>query len=97
MTTEEKKEYYFYKIKGVNYIGSSHCNLIGDCRVKRHNSRCFTPNEQEYHLKVYKYIREQTNISNIELEILHTGKYTRLERLKKEQEFIDFVKQHRKV
>lgn len=91
MTTEEKDKYYFYKIKGVNYIGSSHCKLSTrwKSRDKHHNEDCFNPNSIHYNVPVYKYIREQTDITKIELEILHTGMYTNLEKKIKEQELID--------
>jgi len=57
--------FYIYKIKNVNYIGSTN-------DIKRrcwgHKSSCWNENSKDYNCLVYQYIREK-NIK-IELEIL---------------------------
>jgi hypothetical protein len=57
--------FYVYKIKGINYVGSTK-NIKRRCWS--HKSNCWNENSKEYNLLTYQYIREK-NI-NIELEIL---------------------------
>ena len=62
--------FYIYKIKGINYIGSTQ-DIKRRCQ--KHKSSCWNENSKEYNLLTYQYIREK-NIK-IELEIL--GVYKR--------------------
>ena len=57
--------FYVYKIKGINYIGSSHD--INN-RTTKHFNSCWNENSKGYNLLVYRYIREKK--MKIELEIL---------------------------
>ena len=57
--------FYIYKIKGINYIGST--NNIKQ-RYRDHNSNCWNKNSNDHNIFVYKYIREKN--MDIELEIL---------------------------
>jgi len=57
--------FYIYKIKNLNYIGST-----SDIkrRTQHHKTKCFNKNLRYYNFLVYQYIREKK--INIELEIL---------------------------
>ena len=57
--------FYIYKIKGVNYIGST--NNIKR-RTGEHKKCCYKKNNKAYNLLIYQYIREKNK--KIELEIL---------------------------
>ena len=57
--------FYIYKIKGINYIGSTQ-DIKRRCQ--KHKSSCWNENSKEYNLLTYQYIREK-NIK-IELEML---------------------------
>jgi len=57
--------FYIYKIKNVNYIGSTN-NINRRCI--NHKERCWGKSCKNYHCSVYQYIRKK-NI-DIELEIL---------------------------
>jgi len=61
---------YIYKIKGINYIGSTN-NIKKRCWG--HKSDCWNENSRGYNCLVYEYIREKK--MKIELEIL--GVYKR--------------------
>jgi len=62
--------FYIYKIKGINYIGSTHDIKKRYCS---HKKICWTENNKGYNIPLYKHIREK-NIK-IQLEIL--GVYKR--------------------
>ena len=57
--------FYIYKIKNLNYIGSTHDIKK---RTNQHKSKCWKKTSDKYNLLVYQYIREKK--INIELEIL---------------------------
>ena len=69
--------FYIYKIKGINYIGST--NDIKK-RTQLHKSNCYNENRKDYNLLVYHYIREKE--IDIELEILGVYKKECSKRIK---------------
>ena len=56
-----------YKIKGVNYIGSTKCNL--NRRRLNHKSMCWNKKGRQYNYSLYQELRRR-NMKNIQLEIL---------------------------
>jgi len=62
--------FYIYKMKGINYVGST---IDIKQRCWKHNDKCWNENSNAYNSLLYRYIREK-NIK-IELEIL--GVYKR--------------------
>jgi len=69
--------FYIYKMKGINYIGST--NNI-KTRTRLHNVACYNTNSRAYNFSIYKYIREKK--MNIELEILGVYKRECTKRIK---------------
>lgn len=59
--------WYIYKIEGTNYIGST-TDLHH--RQNQHQTTCFNTNDRCHTYPVYKYIREQTDITTIKLIVL---------------------------
>jgi len=69
--------FYIYKIKNINYIGSTD-NIKR--RTREHKTKCYNENNKNYNLLVYQYIREKQ--IEIELEILGVYKKKCSKRIK---------------
>ena len=57
--------FYIYKIKDINYIGSTDNIKL---RTNQHKSSCYNENSKKYNYLIYQHIREKQ--MNIELKIL---------------------------
>lgn len=64
---ERLNKIIIYKIKGVNYIGSTKCNL--NRRRLNHKSMCWNKKNKQYNFPLYQELR-QRNMKDIQLEIL---------------------------
>ena len=85
---------YIYKLccDGIDdfYIGSS-WDMYN--RKSKHNGNCNNQENPSYHLKVYKYIRENKGIDNWKFEILETSVFQgKLNMVIREQYYIDLLK-----